>query len=152
MCNRVTLSQGCVETNFQSKINENYIWLQKRLQQTILFHSHGWEVKVESSWRRFTGCVITRHKWSFWLCSTWFFVGQIRIRQVYMWHIKCWKINFQIEHIPAGLYLLKVNNRNTRTRCKLCSNLTWRLQNDAFVDFEHILHLVLLFLLLTLNI
>ena len=25
---------------------------------------------------------------------------------------------------PAGIYLLKVNNRNTRTRCELCSNLT----------------------------
>ena len=25
---------------------------------------------------------------------------------------------------PAGIYLLKVNNRNTRTRCKICSKLT----------------------------
>ena len=22
---------------------------------------------------------------------------------------------------PAGIYLLKVNNRNTRTRCEICS-------------------------------
>ena len=26
--------------------------------------------------------------------------------------------------IPAGIYLLKVNNRNTRTRCEICSKLT----------------------------
>ena len=25
--------------------------------------------------------------------------------------------------IPADIYLLKVNNRNTRTRCEICSNL-----------------------------
>ena len=25
---------------------------------------------------------------------------------------------------PAGIYLLKVNNRNTSTRCEICSNLT----------------------------
>ena len=25
---------------------------------------------------------------------------------------------------PAGIYLLKVNNRNTRTRCEICSKLT----------------------------
>ena len=25
---------------------------------------------------------------------------------------------------PAGIYLLKINNRNTRTRCKKCSKLT----------------------------
>ena len=25
---------------------------------------------------------------------------------------------------PAGIYLLKVNNRNTRTRCVICSKLT----------------------------
>ena len=25
---------------------------------------------------------------------------------------------------PAGIYLLKLNNRNTRTRCGICSKLT----------------------------
>ena len=25
---------------------------------------------------------------------------------------------------PVGIYLLKVNNRNTRTRCEICSKLT----------------------------
>ena len=28
---------------------------------------------------------------------------------------------------PAGIYLLKVNNRNTRTRCEICSKLTLKI-------------------------
>ena len=60
----------------------------------------------------------------------------------------------------AGIYLLKVNNRNTRARCEICSDLTikrsqrrqWRRFGVFIVNFEHVLHLVLLFLLLTLNI
>ena len=28
------------------------------------------------------------------------------------------------QNSPAGIYLLKVNNRNTRTRCVICSKLT----------------------------
>ena len=62
-------------------------------------------------------------------------------------------------HCPAGIYLLKVNNRNTRTRCGICSKLTintperrhWRRSGVFIVNFEHIPHLVLVFLLLTLN-
>ena len=50
----------------------------------------------------------------------------------------------------AGIYLLKVNNRNTRTRCEICSKLTVKL-NKVIVSFEHISHVVILFLLLTLN-
>ena len=38
----------------------------------------------------------------------------------------------------------KVNKRNTRTRCEICSKLTIKTS-------EHISHLVLVFLLLTLN-
>ena len=61
--------------------------------------------------------------------------------------------------IPAGIYLLKVNNRNTRTRCEICSKLTintperrhWRRSGVFIVNFEHISHLALVFLLLTLN-
>ena len=32
---------------------------------------------------------------------------------------KKWKII-----VPAGIYLLKVNNRNTRTRCEICSSVS----------------------------
>ena len=57
----------------------------------------------------------------------------------------------------VAIYLLKVNNRNTRTRCKICSKLTIKLperrrrSGNFIVNFEHILHLVLVFLLLTYN-
>ena len=61
--------------------------------------------------------------------------------------------------IPAGIYLVKVINGNTRTRCEICSKLTiktperrqWRLSGVFIVNFELISHLVLVFLLLTLN-
>ena len=29
-----------------------------------------------------------------------------------------------LSYYPVCIYLLKVNNTNTRTRCKICSNLT----------------------------
>ena len=29
-------------------------------------------------------------------------------------------------YVPAGIYLLKVNNKNTRARCEICSKLTKR--------------------------
>ena len=51
------------------------------------------------------------------------------------------------------------NNRNTRTRCEICSKQTiktperrhWRRSGVFIVKFEHISHLFLVFLLLTLN-
>ena len=60
---------------------------------------------------------------------------------------------------PAGIYLLNVININTRTRCEICSKLTvktaercqWRRSGVFIVNFEHISHLVLVFLLLILN-
>ena len=58
----------------------------------------------------------------------------------------------------SGIYLLKVNNRNTRTRCEISSKLTiktpeqhqWRRSSVFIVTFKHISHLVLVFLLLIL--
>ena len=60
---------------------------------------------------------------------------------------------------PDGINQLKVNDRNTRTRCEICSNLAiktpelchLRRSGVFIVNFEHVSHLVLLFLLLTLN-
>ena len=49
---------------------------------------------------------------------------------------------------PANIYLFKINNRNTRKRCKTCSKLTI---NVLIVNFEHISYLFLVFLLLTLK-
>ena len=61
---------------------------------------------------------------------------------------------------PADIYLLKVNNRNTRAKCETGSKLIiktserrqWRRSGAFIVNFEHISHFVLVFLLLTLNI
>ena len=53
------------------------------------------------------------------------------------------------EIFPAGIYLLKVNNRNTRTRSEICSKLAiktqerrqWHHYGVLNVNFEHISHL-----------
>ena len=49
-----------------------------------------------------------------------------------------------------NIYLFKVNNKNTRERCEIYSKLTIKIP-DRIVNFEHILHLFPVFLLLTLN-
>ena len=64
------------------------------------------------------------------------------------------------EFYPVGIYLFKFNNRNIRTRSGICSKLSiktperrhWRRSGVFIVSFEHISHLDLVFLLLTLNI
>ena len=56
------------------------------------------------------------------------------------------------ESNPSGNYMFKFINRNTRTRCEICSKLTIKIPDGIFtVNFEHISHLVLVFLLLTLS-
>ena len=65
----------------------------------------------------------------------------------------------QINTFLAGIYLLQVNYRNTRTRCEIYSKLTIKTPerrhlrcSDVFVvNFKHTSHLVLVFLLLTCN-
>ena len=37
---------------------------------------------------------------------------------------------------PAGIYLPKVKNRNTRTRCEICSKLT--IKTLSIVNFDHV--------------
>ena len=61
--------------------------------------------------------------------------------------------------IPVSIHLLKVNNGNTSARCEICSKLTiktserrqWRRSGVFIINFGHISHLVLVFLLLILN-
>ena len=72
---------------------------------------------------------------------------------------KMGKISGAYGPFPVGIYLFKVNNKSTRTKCEICSKLTiktperrqWRRSGVLFVNFEHISHLALVFLLLTLN-
>ena len=60
---------------------------------------------------------------------------------------------------PAGVYMFKVNNRNTRTRREICLKITIKTQEQShcrrsgvfIVNFEHISNIVLVFLLLTLK-
>ena len=69
-----------------------------------------------------------------------------------------WKIQYT-NFIPAGIYLLKTNGRNTRTRCEICSKQTVKISERRqcrrsgvfIVNFEHISKFVQVFLLLTLN-
>ena len=68
-------------------------------------------------------------------------------------------VAFAIENIginPAGDYMFKVNNKDTRTRCEMCSKLTMKTpeQNETtvfIVNFEYISHLFLEFQLFILN-
>ena len=51
-----------------------------------------------------------------------------------------------IREFSAGIYLLKVNNKNTKKRCEICSNLTIKTPERRQCD------VALVSLLLTLNI
>ena len=81
--------------------------------------------------------------WSLWNCgASKYFMKALRI----------------FGNSPA-CYMFKVNNRNTRTRCEICSELTikkpershWRRSGFFIVNSEHISYLVLVFLLLNLS-
>ena len=62
---------------------------------------------------------------------------------------KCENMDISSLKWPVGNYMLKVNIRNTRTRCEICSKLTiktperhWHHSGVFIVNFEHISHLV----------
>ena len=56
-------------------------------------------------------------------------------------------------YLLTGIYSFKVNHRNPRTRCEICSKMKERSRSgDFIVNFEHISHLVLVYLLLNLNV
>ena len=69
-----------------------------------------------------------------------------------------WKL-FPYDNYTANIYLFKLNNRNTKIRCEIYSKLTiktperrhWHRSGVFIANFEHISHLFLEFLLLTLN-
>ena len=74
-----------------------------------------------------------------------------KIRELYIPNCK--------QHYPANIYIFKVNNRKTSKRCLICSKLTiktrdrrqWCRSGIFIITFEHISHLFLAFLLLTLK-
>ena len=84
------------------------------------------------------------------------------IQQKYIFHcpyLFCFLFFFLLELFIISIYQLKVNNKNTGTRSEICSKLTikapeqcqWCRSSVFIVNFEHILYLVLMFGLLTLN-
>ena len=52
-------------------------------------------------------------------------------------------INMKWVKKPPGNYMLKVNNRNSRTRCEICSKLTIELPEQSpsvsIFNFEHVI-------------
>ena len=65
----------------------------------------------------------------------------------------------EITRTPAAIHLLKDNNEDTRTIYEICSKLTikiplrlqWPRSGVSIINFEQILHIVLVFHLLNLN-
>ena len=43
---------------------------------------------------------------------------------------------FESQCYPAVIYLVKVNDRNTRTRCEICFT---SCSSDSIVNFEHVI-------------
>ena len=72
----------------------------------------------------------------------WYFIISLKYLVEFDNVKKTIKIHFSM--IPAGIYLLEVNNRNTRIRYEICSKLTierserrqWHRSSVFFVDFE----------------
>ena len=69
---------------------------------------------------------------------------------LYLEHLgmkNCQVLTLFVTVFPASIYLFRVNNRNNRRRCKICSKLTIKtLERRQFSD------IIVVFLLLTLNI
>ena len=43
------------------------------------------------------------------------------------------------DNFPAGNYMFKVNNRNTRTRCEICTKLTIKRPEQRQAISDHII-------------
>ena len=61
-----------------------------------------------------------------------------------------WSLHFcmQLEY-QVGIYMFKVNNRNTRARCAICSELTIKTPERRHLAWDQV---VMVSLLLTLNV
>ena len=57
----------------------------------------------------------------------------------------------KVSNWTVAIYMFKVNNRKTRIRCEISSKLTIKTAEVFIVNLEHISHLILVFLLLTLS-
>ena len=59
----------------------------------------------------------------------------------------CAILSYNYTQFPAVICLFNVNNRNTRTMCKICLKLTIKILGN----FKQISHIILVFLLFTLS-
>ena len=88
--------------------------------------------------------------WSFW---------DVRASIYQWWILITVRPPYTVEFCLSRNQTQKVNNSNTTTRCEICPKLTikvperrkWRRSGIFIANFEHISHLALVFLLLTLN-
>ena len=79
------------------------------------------------------------------ICTSTILISKIMFRQLELFlHNSGMKTGLN----SAVNYMFKVNKRNAKTRCEICSEL---IIGVFIVNFEHTSHLVLVFLLLTLN-
>ena len=88
-------------------------------------------------------------------------IGHIKFKKTLLVTTKKKSTNLQseLERIPANIYLFKVNNINNRKRSEICSKLTIKTpettsmtSSGVFIrNFEHISHLLLVILSLTLK-
>ena len=84
------------------------------------------------------------------------FSGDIEMEYSLKW-VRHRRVLF-FENSPADIYMFKVKNKNTRARCEICSKLTIKTPERRrrrfgvfIVNFEHISHLALVLLFLTLS-
>ena len=84
----------------------------------------------------------------------------IPLRDYYHRHTRSlfWELQVWSRWDPTNIYMLKINNQNTRKRREICSKVTIKTPerchclSDVFiVNFKHISHFFLMFLLLTFN-
>ena len=53
------------------------------------------------------------------------------------WKASTWKNKTQPPwNFPLGIYLLKINNKNTRTRCEICSNAAGKFYGSWVLFFQ----------------
>ena len=95
-----------------------------------------------------------------WFCEIKVSSDTLKLSQIIISSVEIMeKMMFSFILIPASICLLKINNINTRLTCEICSKLTiktsercqWPRSGGFIVNFEHISHLILTFLLLTLS-
>ena len=70
----------------------------------------------------------------------------------FVWACVIFKWSPRTKGFSTGNHIFKINNSYTIARCENCSKLTLKTDSVvSIVNFEHILHLAIVFLLLTLS-